>query len=141
LRRHFVRRNLPFVATYEGVLEALGDGTRRQILAQLASGPAAVADLASQLPVSRPAVSQHLRVLLESGLVAFDRQGTRNIYRLEREGLATLRAWLDDFWQTALDGYEAFARNRYEEVHPDDHRPPHRTVRGAPQARDRPAAS
>lgn len=103
------------MATYEAVLEALGDGTRRQILERLKTGPAAVSDLASQLPVSRPAVSQHLRVLLGSGLVGFDQQGTKNIYRLETEGLVTLRAWLDDFWQTALDSYEAFARRTFLE--------------------------
>jgi DNA-binding transcriptional ArsR family regulator len=98
------------VATYQAVLEALADGTRREILEQLAERPAAVSELAARLPVSRPAVSQHLRVLLDAGLVGFHEEGTRNVYRLERAGFEELRAWLDGFWQDVLDRFEAYAR-------------------------------
>jgi len=72
-------------------------------------GPAAVRELAERLPVSRPAVSQHLRVLLDAGLVDFDRRGTSNVYRLERTGFDALRAWLDSFWNDVLDAFEAYA--------------------------------
>jgi DNA-binding transcriptional ArsR family regulator len=90
------------VETYESVFEALGDKTRRHILRCLRTRPASVAELAAQLPVSRPAISQHLRILRECELVTFSSIGTRNIYELQRDGLETLRAWLDDFWGTVL---------------------------------------
>jgi DNA-binding transcriptional ArsR family regulator len=93
------------VATYETVLEALGDKTRRQIVRCLRTRSASVAELAAQLPVSRPAISQHLRVLRESELVTFQTFGTRNIYQLQPAGLETLRRWLDDFWGTVLDDF------------------------------------
>lgn len=91
--------------TYETVLDALGDHTRRQIVQRLRSGPLPVGELAAALPISRPAVSQHLTVLRRSGLVSYQEFGTRNVYRLEPSGLAELRAWLDGFWETALDRY------------------------------------
>ncbi len=91
--------------TYEAVLDALGDRTRRQIVHRLRAGPASVGELAAALPVSRPAVSQHLTVLRRSGLVSYSELGTRNVYRLESAGLRELRAWLDGFWETALDRY------------------------------------
>lgn len=91
--------------TYETVLEALGDRTRRQIVQRLRAGPSSVAELAAALPVSRPAVSQHLTVLRRSGLVSYTELGTRNVYRLDLAGLGELRAWLDGFWETALDRY------------------------------------
>ena len=97
------------MAAYEAVLFALADGTRRDILDQLAVRPAAVSQLADRLPVSRPAVSQHLRILLDAGLVQFDAEGTRNVYRLEREGFDVLRSWLDSFWQHVLDAFESHA--------------------------------
>jgi DNA-binding transcriptional ArsR family regulator len=93
------------VETYEAVLEALGDRTRRQIVHRLRAGPASVGELAAVLPVSRPAVSQHLTVLRRSGLVRYSELGTRNLYRLDPAGLSELRAWLDGFWETALDRY------------------------------------
>lgn len=102
--------NLRFVETYEVVLEALGDATRRQIMKRLRGGPAAVNEVAAAVPVSRPAVSQHLRVLHRSGLVRYEEVGTRNVYRLNPSGLEPLRSWLDDFWQTALDGFTEYAR-------------------------------
>jgi DNA-binding transcriptional ArsR family regulator len=93
------------VETYEAVLDALGDRTRRLIIDRLRAGPSSVGDLAAALPVSRPAVSQHLTVLRRSGLVRYDERGTRNVYRLDPAGLTELRAWLDTFWETALDRY------------------------------------
>lgn len=69
-----------------------------------------MAEVAAVVPVSRPAVSQHLRVLLDSGLVDFHTEGTRNVYRLRPDGLAELRDWLDGFWGTALDGFEQYAK-------------------------------
>ena len=101
----FVRENLRFVETYEAVLEALGDRTRRQIVNRLRVGPTSVGELAAAMPISRPAVSQHLTVLRRSGLVSYSELGTRNVYRLNRAGLTELRAWLDGFWDTALDRY------------------------------------
>jgi DNA-binding transcriptional ArsR family regulator len=102
-----VSYNLRFVATYELVLEALGDKTRRKIVQILRTGPASVAELAAQLPVSRPAISQHLRVLRDSELVTFETLGTRNIYQLRSAGLDALRRWLDDFWGTVLGDFAA----------------------------------
>ena len=93
--------------TYRGAsqLDALGDPTRRAIVELLAAGPTPVGRLADQLPVSRPAVSQHLRVLKDAGLVRADAVGTRRLYRLEARGLAELRAYLDRFWTTAMAAY------------------------------------
>ena len=91
--------------TYDSVLEALADPTRREIVERLRQAPSAVAALAEGLPVTRPAISQHLKVLKTVGLVDFDRQGTRNVYRLRPEGLGPLREWLEDFWQDALDAF------------------------------------
>jgi DNA-binding transcriptional ArsR family regulator len=91
-------------------LGALGDATRRAILERLRSGPLAVAEIAAGLPVSRPAVSQHLRVLKEAGLVSERRLGTRRLYRLDLTGLAALRAYLDSFWEEALAAFSAAAQ-------------------------------
>ncbi len=109
--RGSVSGNLPFVGTYQEALDALGDPTRRAIVERLARGPAAVALLAEGLPVSRPAVSQHLRVLLDAGLVSYDAVGTRNVYRLDRAGFDALRAWLDGFWTDVLGAFEDYAGN------------------------------
>jgi DNA-binding transcriptional ArsR family regulator len=99
--------------TYGKVMDALGDGTRRGVLEQLRSGPKSVGELAATLPVSRPAVSQHLRVLKDAGLVSDRRDGTRRMYELAPGGLAELRAYFDQFWSQALDGYrEAVERKR-----------------------------
>lgn len=89
--------------TYEAVLEALGDRTRRQIVHRLRAGPLSVGELAAAMPVSRPAVSQHLRVLKEAGLVTERREGTRRLYRARPEGLADVRAFLDEFWDDKLE--------------------------------------
>ena len=84
---------------------ALADGTRRAIVASLAEGPLAVGELAAGLPVTRPAVSQHLKVLKDAGLVTERAAGTRRIYRLNPIAVAALRDQLDTFWQRALAGY------------------------------------
>lgn len=86
--------------------DALGDPTRRAIVAYLAERPRAVGELAEALPISRPAVSQHLKVLKEAGLVTDRADGTRRVYRLNPAGVAALRDQLDAFWRRALDGYQ-----------------------------------
>ncbi len=91
-------------------LDALGDWTRRQILEALKQGPRSVGELAAGLPVSRPAVSQHLRVLKDAGLVIDRKDGTRRVYRVDAEGLADIRAYFDSFWDEALDRFAAEAR-------------------------------
>ncbi len=102
-----VSGNLPSVAAYQddGVWDALGDRTRRAIVECLADGPRAVGELAAVLPVTRPAVSQHLKVLKDAGLVSERAEGTRRIYRLEPTAVAALRDQLDTYWRRALSGY------------------------------------
>jgi DNA-binding transcriptional ArsR family regulator len=95
---------------------ALGDGTRREIFARLADRPRAVGELAAELPVSRPAVSQHLKVLKDAGLVVDRPAGNRRIYRLNADGVAALRAQLDRFWSQALATYKEVVEQRPEEV-------------------------
>jgi DNA-binding transcriptional ArsR family regulator len=95
---------------------ALGDPTRHAIFERLADRPRAVGELARELPVSRPAVSQHLKVLKEAGLVLDRPVGTRRIYQLNPVGLDALRAELDRFWTQALANYKAVAEQRTEEV-------------------------
>ena len=90
-------------------MEALGDPTRRAIFELLSAGPHAVGEIAEQLPVSRPAVSQHLRVLKDAGLVAERRNGTRRIYRLDADGVARVRDYFDRFWDAALAEFKAAA--------------------------------
>ena len=84
----------------------LGDTSRRTIVLELAQRPQAVVDLASTLPISRPAVSQHLKVLKDAGLVAEHAEGTRRIYHLNEAGLSALRDQLDTFWNRALSNYQ-----------------------------------
>jgi DNA-binding transcriptional ArsR family regulator len=95
---------------------ALGDPTRRAIFARLAEHPRAVGELASELPVSRPAVSQHLKVLKAAGLVVDRPAGNRRIYRLDPTGVEVLRAQLDSFWNQALATYKALAEQIEEEI-------------------------
>ncbi len=90
-------------------LAALGDPTRRAIFERVAARPSPVGELARGLPVSRPAVSQHLRVLKAAGLVSETPQGTRRIYRLDPRGIAAMREWLDAHWAAALDAFKDFA--------------------------------
>lgn len=89
------------------VFAALADPTRRQIFERLAAGPQPVGKLAQGLPISRPAVSQHLAALKAAGLVTDEAQGARRIYRIDPKGLAAIRIWLDQFWTAALDNYAA----------------------------------
>jgi DNA-binding transcriptional ArsR family regulator len=92
------------------VFEALGDATRRRILQQLRRRPCSVRAIAEAQPVSRPAISQHLRVLHAAGLVDYRAEGTKNIYYVKPDGLDALRSWLDTFWQDALDAFADFVR-------------------------------
>jgi DNA-binding transcriptional ArsR family regulator len=94
------------VQTYQDAWTALGDPTRKAIFELLAERPRAVGQLANVLPVSRPAVSQHLKVLKDAGLVADRPVGTRRIYRVDPDGLAALRADLERFWGKALAAYK-----------------------------------
>lgn len=94
---------------------ALGDRTRRAIVLRLSQGPRAVGDLAALLPVSRSAVSQHLKVLKDAGLVAERVDGTRRIYRLNETGVIALRDQLDTFWNRALSGYQEVVNQPQEE--------------------------
>ena len=102
------------MVTYETAMDALGDGTRRLILERLRGGPRAVGELAAELPVSRPAVSQHLRVLKEAGLVTERRNGTRRLYRVDTDGLAEVRDYLESFWTDVLAAFEAAAEAEAE---------------------------
>ncbi|HEY1752204.1 MAG TPA: metalloregulator ArsR/SmtB family transcription factor [Caulobacteraceae bacterium] len=86
---------------------ALADPTRRRVLERLSAGPRAVGEIASGLPVSRPAVSQHLKVLKEAGLVSDRQDGARRIYAIDPKGLGAMRAWLDQFWDVALEALKA----------------------------------
>ncbi len=97
---------------YGTVMDALGDPTRRAVFDRLREGPRSVGEVAEGLPVSRPAVSQHLRVLREAGLVAERRVGTRRIYELAPGGLVELRAYFDQFWSQALDAYKEAAERK-----------------------------
>ena len=92
--------------TYGRALTALGDPTRRAIFEQLRAGPRSVGELAGRFPVSRPAVSQHLRVLREAGLVSDRKEGTRRLYRVAPQGVAELRAYVDGFWDEVLAGFK-----------------------------------
>ena len=96
-------------------LEALGDPTRRAVFERLRLGPLPVGEIARGLPVSRPAVSQHLRVLKGAGLVTDRQEGARRLYRIEPDGLSELRAYLDRFWDQALAAYKVHVERLSEE--------------------------
>jgi DNA-binding transcriptional ArsR family regulator len=108
------------VHTYQQqALQALGDPTRREIFERLTAGPLAVGELAQELPITRPAVSQHLKVLKDAGLV-FDRpSGTRRVYQVDPEAVAALREYFDSFWSHALTSFRAAAEEKDE---PPGHR-------------------
>jgi DNA-binding transcriptional ArsR family regulator len=97
------------------VLDALGDPTRRAIFEQLGERPSAVVDLADRMPVSRPAVSQHLKVLKGAGLVRDVQVGTRRVYSLDPDGLAGLRDYLERFWRTALHSFKTRVEKEKQE--------------------------
>lgn len=100
------------MATNVHPLDALGDPTRRQVFELLRHGSRSVGELAAELPVSRPAVSQHLRVLELAGLVGHRRAGTRNLYAVNGDGVAELRVWVEGFWDEALARFKAAAESR-----------------------------
>lgn len=89
------------------IISALADPTRRAVLETLRNGPRPVGEIARGLPVTRPAVSQHLKILKDAGLVADRSEGTRRIYYIDPKGLGAMRAWLDQFWDAALEGFKA----------------------------------
>jgi DNA-binding transcriptional ArsR family regulator len=101
--------------SYQAAILALSDPTRRAIVEALREAPLPVGALARRLPVSRPAVSQHLRVLSDAGLVVAEPSGTRRVYRLAPEGIEALRRWLDRLWDDALFAYAAEARQQSKE--------------------------
>ena len=108
--------SLPLVSTYRDLqLAAIGDPTRRAILARLRKGPASVGKLASAFPVSRPAISQHLRVLKEAKLVTDRPDGTRRVYELNPEAFASLREYFDEYWGVALIAFKKRVENRQRE--------------------------
>ena len=92
--------------TYGNALTALADPTRRRVFERLRSGPASVVELAADLPVSRPAVSQHLKALKIAGLVTDKPDGARRVYTIDPDGLGELRRWLDEFWDDALEAFK-----------------------------------
>jgi DNA-binding transcriptional ArsR family regulator len=109
------------VETHEVVLDALGDRTRRAILERLRDGPKPVVEIARDLPVGRPAVSQHLKVLKEAGLVSDRAVGTRRVYEVDREGLEAAQRYLGSFWSDALS---RFRRAAEKDRSPQGQRPP-----------------
>ena len=100
--------------TYGDAIEALGDATRRAVFERLGERPMAVGELAAGLPVSRPAVSQHLRVLKDAGLVSERREGTRRIYSVEPDGVAELRQYFEQFWERSLTSFKKAAETKGE---------------------------
>jgi DNA-binding transcriptional ArsR family regulator len=92
---------------YEAALVALSDSTRRRVFEQLRHGPKSVGSIAAGMPVSRPAVSQHLSVLKKAGLVSDRAEGTRRVYYIDPHGLAAIRTWLDQFWDDALSAFKS----------------------------------
>jgi DNA-binding transcriptional ArsR family regulator len=102
--------------TNQHALTALGDPTRRTIFERLAARPQAVGELARGLPVSRPAVSQHLKVLKDAGLVTDQAAGNRRVYRLNPDGVGALRAYLDGFWTQSMTAFKQAAEQQTKEV-------------------------
>ena len=102
------------------MMTALGDPTRQAIFERLSVRPRPVGELAAELPVSRPAVSQHLKVLRDVGLVVDRQEGTRRIYEVDRAGLAVLRSYLDQFWDRSLAAFQARVQREEREAHDGD---------------------
>lgn len=99
--------------SYGLAIATLADPTRRAVFERLRQGPASVGEIASGLPVSRPAVSQHLKALKDAGLVRDEARGTARIYRIHAEGLRELRDWLDGFWDDALARFKDHAEEKH----------------------------
>ena len=110
---------MAYEPTARASFAALGDPTRRGIFERVAARPAPVGELARGLPVSRPAVSQHLRVLKEAGLVTETLEGTRRIYRIDPRGITAMRDWLDAQWASALAAFKDFADQDTEQEKPE----------------------
>jgi DNA-binding transcriptional ArsR family regulator len=108
------------MANATALFAALSDPTRRQVFERLEHGPAAVGEIADGLPVSRPAVSQHLKVLKDAGLVTNRPQGARRVYQIDPEGLGAMRQWLDRFWDVALEAFKAEVERQDEHPKPDE---------------------
>jgi DNA-binding transcriptional ArsR family regulator len=98
--------------TYEKAFAALADPSRRRVFERLRAGPLSVGAVAKGMPVSRPAVSQHLKVLKDAGLVTDHAEGTRRVYSIDPQGLAAVRSWLDQFWDDALAVFQAEAERK-----------------------------
>lgn len=112
------------MGTYQSAaLDALGDPTRRAIFERLGRGPAAVGQLAGELPVSRPAVSQHLKVLKQAGLVRDEAVGTRRVYRLDPAGIDALRTYFTHFWSTALSAFREEVNRQARAGHTEEPAP------------------
>ncbi len=111
-------------------LDALGSPIRRQILLELRSRPLTVGELSNRFPISRPAISKHLRLLTEAGLVEPRGEGTRSLYSVRVQGFASVRDYLDDFWDSALGKLAALAGEEKDKSHPRGH-PAARTRAGA----------
>lgn len=107
------------MANTDRAFSALYDPTRRAVLERLRDGPKPVGEIARGLPVTRPAVSQHLKVLKEAGLVDDHSEGTRRIYQIDPKGLGAIRAWLDQFWTAALDAFAAEVERTAKEEEKD----------------------
>ena len=108
----YVRLESPFVVAYgDSAVGLLGDPSRRAIFELLARRPCSVQELADELPISRPAVSQHLKVLRDGGLVVSRAVGNRRIYHLNPEGITALRAWMDGVWSDALTTFQKIAQD------------------------------
>ena len=101
--------------SYGTAITALADPTRRAVLEELRLGPRAVGEIALRLPVSRPAVSQHLRVLKDAGLVFDTKQGTRRLYQIDPEGIDNIRKYFDQFWNRALAAFKEAAERPKED--------------------------
>ncbi|WP_172296720.1 helix-turn-helix transcriptional regulator [Pseudoruegeria sp. HB172150] len=106
--------------SYESAIAALADPTRRSLIERLRDGPQPVGRLAQDLPISRPAVSQHLKVLSDAGLLLVEPSGTRRLYRLAPQGFEDLRRWLDSLWDDALGSFAARAREIAKESNSKD---------------------
>ncbi|HEU5137671.1 MAG TPA: metalloregulator ArsR/SmtB family transcription factor [Steroidobacteraceae bacterium] len=100
------------MANIAAIFVALADPSRREIFERVARSPCAVGELADALPISRPAVSQHLKVLKDAGLLKSESQGTRNVYYLDAQGIVAMRKYLDGFWGGALESFKAVAERK-----------------------------
>jgi DNA-binding transcriptional ArsR family regulator len=99
------------VVTYETVLDSLADATRREVLNLVRHKPSSVQEIADQLPISRPAVSQHLKILKDAGIVTARPVGTRRVYTVTTDGFEVLRQWLDVVWRDALSSFASFVES------------------------------